>query len=143
MVDGSDWSASAGADQYWDRLQTMALGDDRLCRTLERSRMFEQQAERHDRYRPRYPDAVIDRLNTDRSWRRITSARADGSTSRALMIRSASDAVSALVKPITQLLADSRRSVPESASWEGTVGGSAVCDGRVSLPLRTGLNAAV
>ena len=60
MIDGCDQSASA--DQYWNRLQSMALDDDRLCRTLGRSRLFEQQAERYDRYRPRYPDVVIDEL---------------------------------------------------------------------------------
>lgn len=60
MVDGCDRSASA--DQYWNRLQSMALDDDRLYRTLGRSRLFEQQAERYDRHRPRYPDVVIDRL---------------------------------------------------------------------------------
>jgi hypothetical protein len=33
-----------------------------LGRTLERSRLFEQEAERYDRCRPRYPDVVIERL---------------------------------------------------------------------------------
>ena len=64
MVDGSERirSASARADRYWDWLQSMAAGDERRGRTLERSRLFEQEAERYDRCRPRYPDVVIDRL---------------------------------------------------------------------------------
>jgi SAM-dependent methyltransferase len=40
----------------------MAAGDARWRRTLERSRLFEQEAVRYDRCRPRYPDVVIDRL---------------------------------------------------------------------------------
>jgi hypothetical protein len=28
----------------------------------ERSKLFDQEAERYDRYRPRYPDVVIDAL---------------------------------------------------------------------------------
>jgi SAM-dependent methyltransferase len=31
-------------------------------RALERSRLFDQEAERYDRFRPRYPDAVVDAL---------------------------------------------------------------------------------
>jgi 2-polyprenyl-3-methyl-5-hydroxy-6-metoxy-1,4-benzoquinol methylase len=64
VVDGHDRipSASARTDHYWDRLQSMAAGDERRRRTLERSRLFEQEAERYDRCRPRYPDVVIDQL---------------------------------------------------------------------------------
>lgn len=53
---------SGRTDQYWDRLQSRAAGDERLCRTVERSRLFEQQAERYDRCRPGYPGVAIDRL---------------------------------------------------------------------------------
>jgi SAM-dependent methyltransferase len=65
VVDGNDRTSSASAqapDQYWDRLVMVAAGDDRLRRTLERSRLFEQEAERYDRCRPRYPGVVIDAL---------------------------------------------------------------------------------
>lgn len=64
MVDRHDGtrSASERADQYWDWLQSMAGEDEGRRRTLERSRLFDQQAERYDRCRPRYPDVVIDRL---------------------------------------------------------------------------------
>jgi SAM-dependent methyltransferase len=36
--------------------------DARRHRALERSRLFDQEAERYDRCRPRYPDAVLDAL---------------------------------------------------------------------------------
>ena len=64
MVDGNERtpSPSARTDRYWDRLQSMAAGDGRRHQTLERSRLFEQEAERYDRCRPRYPDVVIARL---------------------------------------------------------------------------------
>jgi len=64
VVDGDDRASSAPArtKQYWDRLQSMAMGDARRCQTLGRSRLFEQEAERYDRCRPRYPDGVIDAL---------------------------------------------------------------------------------
>ena len=67
MVDGNDGTSAASAsgratDQYWDRLVAVAAGDERRRRTLERSRLFDQEAERYDRCRPRYPDAVIDEL---------------------------------------------------------------------------------
>ena len=55
-------SVSTRTDQYWDRLQSMAAGNEHRRRTLERSRLFELEAERYDRCRPRYPDVVIDRL---------------------------------------------------------------------------------
>ena len=48
MVDDSDWSPSAR--------------DARRRRALERSRLFDREAERYDRCRPTYPDAVIDDL---------------------------------------------------------------------------------
>jgi SAM-dependent methyltransferase len=62
MIDGNDRAPSAWNDQYWDRLQSAAMGDAHRRRTLERSRLFEQEAERYDRCRPRYPDVVIDAL---------------------------------------------------------------------------------
>ncbi len=67
MVDGNDGTSAASAsqqasDQYWDRLVSVAAGDERRRRTLERLRLFDQEAERYDRCRPRYPDAVIDEL---------------------------------------------------------------------------------
>jgi SAM-dependent methyltransferase len=65
VVYGKDTTSSASArapDQYWDRLVLAAAGDERLRRTLERSRLFEQEAERYDRCRPRYPGVVIDAL---------------------------------------------------------------------------------
>ena len=67
MADGTDgMSAGPGSglvtEQYWDRLVSVAAGDDRRRRALERSRLFDQDAERYDRCRPRYPDAVIDEL---------------------------------------------------------------------------------
>jgi len=37
-------------------------GDKRRRRTVERSRLFDQEAERYDRCRPRLPDVVIDAL---------------------------------------------------------------------------------
>jgi len=37
-------------------------GDERRHRALERSRLFDREAERYDRYRPTYPDALIDDL---------------------------------------------------------------------------------
>jgi SAM-dependent methyltransferase len=64
VVNGNDRASpvTVQTDQYWDRLESKALGDERLGRTLERSRLFEQEAERYDRCRPRYPDVVIERL---------------------------------------------------------------------------------
>ena len=67
MVDGNDGTSVASAsgratDPYWDRLMSVAAGDERRRWTLERSRLFDQEAERYDRCRPRYPDAVIDEL---------------------------------------------------------------------------------
>jgi SAM-dependent methyltransferase len=54
--------APARPDRYWDRLASAAVGDERLGRSVERSRLFEQQAERYDRCRPRYPDVLIEGL---------------------------------------------------------------------------------
>jgi SAM-dependent methyltransferase len=64
VVEGNDRASpvSARTEQYWDLMQSMAVGDERLRRTLGRSRLLEQEAERYDRCRPRYPDVVIDRL---------------------------------------------------------------------------------
>jgi 2-polyprenyl-3-methyl-5-hydroxy-6-metoxy-1,4-benzoquinol methylase len=65
MVDGNDEALAAsarGTDQYWDGLVLMAAGDEHRRRTLERSRLFDREAERYDRCRPRYPDVVIDVL---------------------------------------------------------------------------------
>lgn len=65
MVDGNDGTSSTSErtpDQYWDRLVSEAVGDERRRRTVERSRLFDQEAERYDRSRPRYPDVVIDEL---------------------------------------------------------------------------------
>lgn len=64
MVDGNGRvsSASARTDQYWERLQSTVVGDARRRRALDRSRLFEEKAERFDRCRPGYPEAVIDRL---------------------------------------------------------------------------------
>ena len=50
------------ADRYWDRLALMAVGDEGRRRTVERSRLFDQEAERNDRSRPRSPEVVIDEL---------------------------------------------------------------------------------
>ena len=52
----------ARTNQYWERLQSMAAGDEHLCHTLECSKLFEKQAERYDRCRPGYPGVAIDRL---------------------------------------------------------------------------------
>ncbi|HET9731569.1 MAG TPA: methyltransferase domain-containing protein [Acidimicrobiales bacterium] len=63
MADAKRVTSSASStttDQYWDALMSVAAGDDRRRQTLERSRLFEQEAERYDRRRPGYPDAVID-----------------------------------------------------------------------------------
>ena len=65
MVDGNDGTSAASArttDQYWDRMVSVAAGDEHRRRTVERSRLFDQEAERYDRCRPRYPDVVIDEL---------------------------------------------------------------------------------
>jgi len=65
VVDGNDGNSPASVgttDRYWDRLALVAVGDERRRRTLERSRLFDQEAERYDRCRPRYPDVVIDEL---------------------------------------------------------------------------------
>jgi hypothetical protein len=51
----------------WGRLASVDTNDERdrlAARPLarERSRLFDQQAEAYDRFRPTYPDAVIDEL---------------------------------------------------------------------------------
>jgi SAM-dependent methyltransferase len=65
VVGGSDRTSAASerpTDKYWDRLTSEAIGDEHRCRTLVRSRLFDQEAERYDRCRPTYPDAAIDAL---------------------------------------------------------------------------------
>jgi SAM-dependent methyltransferase len=65
VVDGNDATSPAAArttDQYWDRLVSVAVEDERRRRTVERSKLFDQITERYDRRRPRYPDVVIDEL---------------------------------------------------------------------------------
>ena len=52
---------------FWGRLASVDAGDERdrlAARPLsqQRSRLFDQQAEAYDRFRPTYPDAVIDEL---------------------------------------------------------------------------------
>jgi len=52
---------------FWGRLASMGASDERdrlAARPLAqaRSRLFDQQAEAYDRFRPTYPDAVIDQL---------------------------------------------------------------------------------
>jgi SAM-dependent methyltransferase len=59
--DHRTWPSPSGSD-YWDRLLLEAEGDERRHRTVERSKLFDQEAERYDRRRPRYPDEVIDAL---------------------------------------------------------------------------------
>lgn len=54
--------ASPRTDQYWARLLSAAGGNAHRLRTAERSRFFDQEAERYDQCRPRYPDIAIDRL---------------------------------------------------------------------------------
>jgi len=64
-VDGNDGTASLPErtpDQYWSRLVSGSTGDERSRHTVERSRLFDQEAERYDRSRPQYPDIVIDAL---------------------------------------------------------------------------------
>lgn len=64
VVDGNDGTsgASAPTDRYWDRLLSVAAGDESRRRTVERSRLFNREAKRYDRCRPRYPDVVIDQV---------------------------------------------------------------------------------
>jgi SAM-dependent methyltransferase len=65
VIDGKDGSPTASAgptDDYWDRMVSWTAGDEHRRRTVERSRLFDHEAERYDRCRPRYPDAVIEAL---------------------------------------------------------------------------------
>ena len=64
MVEGNDGTPAAFArpDQYWEGMVSVAAGNEHRRRTVERSRLFDQEAERYDRCRPRYPDVVIDQL---------------------------------------------------------------------------------
>ena len=65
MVNGKDGTSPASArrtDEYWDRMVSAIAGDKRRRGALGRSRLLDQEAERYDRCRPRYPDVVIDAL---------------------------------------------------------------------------------
>ncbi len=65
VANGKDETSPAPArrsDEYWGRLLLEAVGDERRRRTVERSRLFDQEAERYDRSRPGYPEVVIDAL---------------------------------------------------------------------------------
>jgi SAM-dependent methyltransferase len=65
MVDGNKETYAPPApsdDQYWDRLMSVSVGDERRRRAFERSRLFDEGAERYDRCRPRYPAVVIDQV---------------------------------------------------------------------------------
>jgi hypothetical protein len=56
VVDGNSGTPSGSSQaQYWDRFTSVRAGDERLLRKVERSRLFEQEAERYDRWRPSYP----------------------------------------------------------------------------------------
>ena len=48
VVEGNDRASSVSSrtDLYWGRLRSMTVGDERLRRTVGRSRCFEQEAER-------------------------------------------------------------------------------------------------
>ncbi len=60
--DGSPTASQRPTDEYWDRIVSGTAGDDHRRQTVVRSRLFEHEAERYDRCRPRYPDVVIDAL---------------------------------------------------------------------------------
>jgi SAM-dependent methyltransferase len=63
VVNGKDGTSAASAqtiDEYWDRVVSVRRGDQHRRRAAERSRLFDQEAERYDRCRPRYPDTVFD-----------------------------------------------------------------------------------
>jgi 2-polyprenyl-3-methyl-5-hydroxy-6-metoxy-1,4-benzoquinol methylase len=65
VVDGKDGTSAGSArttDEYWDRMASATAGDERRRQAVARSRLFDQEAERYDRCRPRYPDVVIDAL---------------------------------------------------------------------------------
>ena len=64
VVDDKDGSSTASArstDEYWDR---MVSWRGRRTQASDRgaSRLFDHEAERYDRCRPRYPGVVIDAL---------------------------------------------------------------------------------
>ena len=60
--DGSSTASALSTAEYWDRMLSWTAGDEHRRRTVERSRLFDHDAERYDRCRPRYPDVVIDAL---------------------------------------------------------------------------------
>ena len=65
MVDDKDGSSTASTrptDEHWNRMLSWTAGDEHRRRTVERSRLFDHEAECYDRCRPRYPDVVIDAL---------------------------------------------------------------------------------
>ena len=65
MVDGTDGASPASersTEKYWHQLATVAAGDERRLLSLGRSRLFDQEAGRYDRCRPRYPEIVIDEI---------------------------------------------------------------------------------
>jgi SAM-dependent methyltransferase len=72
VVNGKDGTSPASArttDEYWDQMVSMTAGDPHRRRTVERSRLFGQEAERYDQCRPRYPDVVIDALLSPEPYR--------------------------------------------------------------------------
>ncbi len=65
MVIGKDGTPAASArttDEYWGRMVSVTAGDKHRRRAIERSRLFDEEAEGYDRCRPRYSDVVIDAL---------------------------------------------------------------------------------
>jgi 2-polyprenyl-3-methyl-5-hydroxy-6-metoxy-1,4-benzoquinol methylase len=65
VVNSNDETSAASArrtDEYWDRMVAATAEDGHRRLAVERSRLFDQEAERYDRCRPRYPDAVFDAL---------------------------------------------------------------------------------
>lgn len=64
LVDGNDATSAASTrtEEYWERLLSAAVADEHKRRSVERSRLFDREAERYDRCRPRYPDVVVDHL---------------------------------------------------------------------------------
>ncbi len=66
MKQTSDLATNRQRGLIWGRLASVDASErDRLAArplALERSRLFDQQAEAYDRFRPTYPDAVIDEL---------------------------------------------------------------------------------
>jgi SAM-dependent methyltransferase len=57
--DGTSPASGLRTDEYWDRMVSVTAGDEHRRRAVERSRLFDQEAERYDRCRPRYPEVVF------------------------------------------------------------------------------------